>query len=255
MSEGLPITQAATSTAPQPVVNDFSITFGTVNGSGSQTANTTLLRALFRMGIPVSGKNIFPSNIQGQPTWYTIRVNKDGFLARRDDTQIVVAMNPMSFGKDLASLQPGGVFFYADDIKLPITRQDVIAYPMPVKKLSRESDVQPNLRDYIANMVYVGVVAHMLGIDLSKIYEALDFHFKSKKKAVDFELQRRQSSRRVGRVQPGETGSRSGSSRWMAPRDTSWPTATPRPRSGRFTGESSSPPGTRLPRPPAWPNR
>src|SRR5512133_3671809 len=107
MSEGLPITQAATSTAPRPVVNDFSITFGTVNGSGSQTANTTLLRALFRMGIPVSGKNIFPSNIQGQPTWYTIRVNKDGYTARRDDTQIVVAMNPMSFVRDLASLQPG----------------------------------------------------------------------------------------------------------------------------------------------------
>ena len=79
------------------VVNDFSITVGTVNGSGSQTANTTILRALFKMGIPVSGKNLFPSNIQGLPTWYTIRVNKDGFVARRDETEVMVAINPNSF--------------------------------------------------------------------------------------------------------------------------------------------------------------
>ncbi|MDD5368515.1 MAG: 2-oxoacid:acceptor oxidoreductase subunit alpha [Anaerolineaceae bacterium] len=168
-----------------PVVNDFCITFGTVNGSGSQTANLTVMRALFRMGIPVSGKNIFPSNIQGLPTWYTIRVSKDGFLARRDEVEIVVAMNPASFAKDLASLQPGGVFFYADDIKQPVTRDDVVVYPMPVKKISREADITPTLRDYIANMVYVGVVAQMLGIDLDKVYDALDTHFNGKKKAID----------------------------------------------------------------------
>src|SRR5512137_1251615 len=82
------------------VVNDFSITVATVNGSGSQTSNLTILRALFKMGIPVSGKNVFPSNIQGMPTWYTIRVNKAGFLARCDDQEIVVAMNPASFTQD-----------------------------------------------------------------------------------------------------------------------------------------------------------
>ena len=119
------------------VVNDFSITVGTVNGSGSQTANTTLLRALFKMGIPVSGKNLFPSNIQGQPTWYTIRLSKDGYVARRDEQEIVVAMNPASFARDLAGVLPGGAFFYADDIKLAVTRTDITVYPMPVKQIVR----------------------------------------------------------------------------------------------------------------------
>ena len=84
------------------IVNDFSITVGTVNGSGSQTANTTILRALFKMGIPVSGKNLFPSNIQGLPTWYTIRISRDEFIARREEHEIVIAMNPNSFARDLA---------------------------------------------------------------------------------------------------------------------------------------------------------
>jgi 2-oxoglutarate ferredoxin oxidoreductase subunit alpha len=92
------------------VVNDFSITVATVNGSGSQTSNSTLMRALFKMGIPVSGKNLFPSNIQGLPTWYTIRVNKDGYLARREEQEIIVAMNPATFGDDLDGLLPGGAF-------------------------------------------------------------------------------------------------------------------------------------------------
>ncbi len=93
-----------------PIVNDFSITVATVNGSGSQTSNLTILRALFKMGIPVSGKNLFPSNIQGLPTWYTIRVSKDGFLARRDEHEIVVAMNPATFAKDLASVCPAEAY-------------------------------------------------------------------------------------------------------------------------------------------------
>jgi len=169
----------------EKIVNNFSITIATVNGSGSQTANVTLLRALFKMGIPVSGKNLFPSNIQGLPTWYTIRLSKDGFIARRDETEIVVTLNPTSFARDLASVQPGGAFFYADDIKLPLERKDISVYPMPVKALARAADVSPNLRDYIANMVYVGVLAHMLGIDLEKIKQALTFHFKGKEGPIN----------------------------------------------------------------------
>ena len=106
-------------------VNDFSITVCTVNGSGSQTSNLTLLRALFKMGIPVSGKNLFPSNIQGLPTYYTIRVSKDGFLARQDDSEIVIAMNPATFQHDLELLCPGGVFIYPDDARFNVTREDV----------------------------------------------------------------------------------------------------------------------------------
>lgn len=185
MTEGQPAVIDLASENHPHKVNDFCITFGTVNGSGSQTANLTIMRALFRMGIPVSGKNIFPSNIQGLPTWYTIRVNKDGYLGRRDETELVVAMNPASFAHDIESLVPGGVLFYADDIKLPINRNDIILYPMPVKKLSREADVPQNLKDYIANMVYVGVVAQILCIQLDKIYDALDTHFKGKKRAID----------------------------------------------------------------------
>lgn len=169
----------------QRIVNDFSITVGTVNGSGSSTANNTILRALFRMGIPVSGKNLFPSNIQGQPTWYTIRVSKDGFLARREEQEIVIAMNPASFARDLASVQPNGVFFYADDIKQPVTRTDITAYPMPVKQLVRDRSIPADLRDLIGNMVYVGVLAQMVGISLEDIRAALEFHFKSKPKPIE----------------------------------------------------------------------
>ncbi len=170
----------------EKIVNDFSITVGTVNGSGSQTANTTILRSLFKMGIPVSGKNMFPSNIQGLPTWYTIRVNKDGFTARREEHEIVVCMNAQSFSQDLADVIPGGAFFYDDSIKLDITRNDIIPYAMPVKEIMREQkDVPSNLKDLVANMVYVGILAQTIGIDLEKIRAALEFHFKDKQKPID----------------------------------------------------------------------
>jgi 2-oxoglutarate ferredoxin oxidoreductase subunit alpha len=170
---------------PHKIINDFSITIATVNGSGSQTANVTLLRAFFKMGIPISGKNLFPSNIQGLPTWYTIRLSKEGFTARRSEQEIVVAVNPVSAPRDMASVSPGGVFFYADDIKLPMERKDIYFYPMPIKSLARAASVSPALRDYIANMVYVGVLAEMLSIDLDAIKSALDFHFKKKAQAVE----------------------------------------------------------------------
>jgi 2-oxoglutarate ferredoxin oxidoreductase subunit alpha len=168
------------------IVNDFSITVGTVNGSGSQTANTTILRSLFRMGIPVSGKNMFPSNIQGLPTWYTIRVNKDGFIARREEHEIVICMNAQSFPQDLADVTPGGVFFYDDSIKLDVTRDDITVYAMPVKALMREQkEVPSNLKSLVANMVYVGTLAQIIGIDFEKIKAALEFHFKGKQKPID----------------------------------------------------------------------
>lgn len=169
----------------KPITNDFSITVGTMNGSGSQTSNLTILRALFKMGIPVSGKNLFPSNIQGLPTWYTIRVSKDGYVARRDEHEVVVAMNPASFAKDLADCSPGGAFFYDDSIKLAIDREDISLYPMPVKKLTRDSGAPSSLRSYVANMVYVGVLSQILNIDIEKIHQALDFHFKGKTKPIE----------------------------------------------------------------------
>ncbi len=172
----------------QPVVNDFSITVGTANGSGSQTSNLTLLRALFKMGIPVSGKNLFPSNIQGLPTWYTIRLSHEGFLARREEHEVVVAMNPATFLEDLQKVVPGGAFFYDESIKLGLSRKDIVAYPMPAKALAREADAPARLRDYLVNMVYVGVLAQMLGIDMEKIRLALDFHFKGKGKPIELNM-------------------------------------------------------------------
>ena len=170
----------------EKIVNDFSITIGTVNGSGSQTANNTILRSLFKMGIPVSGKNIFPSNIQGLSTWYTIRVNKDGFTARRVANEIVICMNSNSFSQDLANVLPGGAFFYTDSIKLDVTRDDIEVYRLPVKDIMREQkDVPKQLKDLVANMVYVGVLAHSIGIDLEQIRTALDYHFKGKQKPID----------------------------------------------------------------------
>lgn len=185
MSEVSVLTQASMETKMEPIVNDFSVTVATVNGSGSQTSNLTLLRALFRMGIPVSGKNLFPSNIQGLPTWYTIRVNKNGFLARREEHEILVAMNPETFSQDVLSVVPRGVLLYDEDIRQAIPREDIYVYSMPVKSLVREVDAPANLKNYIANMVYVGVLAHLLGIDMEAIHQALSFHFKGKPKPTE----------------------------------------------------------------------
>ncbi len=169
-------------------VNEFSVNIATVNGSGSQTANLTLIRSIFKMGIPVSGKNIFPSNIQGLPTWYKIRVSEAGYLARSQKTEIAVAMNPKTFLDDLDDLAPGGVFLYADHIKEPILREDLLLCPMPVKTLVKQANPPRKLRDYIANMVYVGVLAYLLDIQLETLKSALEFHFKGKQSAVDFNL-------------------------------------------------------------------
>jgi len=166
------------------VVNDFSMTVATKNGSGSQTSNLTLLRALFKMGIPVSGKNLFPSNIQGLPTWYTIRLSKQGYLARRNTQEVVVAMNDDTFVEDLASVVPGGAFYYGDHLKFEINRDDISIYKFPAKQLAKESAAPANLRDYVANMAYVGVLAHMLDIDMAKIREALEYHFDNKEKPI-----------------------------------------------------------------------
>ncbi|MCW5875878.1 MAG: 2-oxoacid:acceptor oxidoreductase subunit alpha [Anaerolineales bacterium] len=179
-----PQAKEAKSKQKNEVVNDFSMTVATMNGSGSQTSNVTLLRALFKMGIPVSGKNLFPSNIQGLPTWYTIRVSKDGYLARRETHEVVVAMNADTFVADLASVVPGGAFFYGDHLKFEITRDDISVHSFPAKQFAKESGAPANLRDYVANMAYVGVLAQMLGIDMDKIREALDYHFDGKEKPI-----------------------------------------------------------------------
>src|SRR6266508_350256 len=110
-------------------VNDMSIQVGTVNGSGSQSSNTVLLRSIFQMGVPVSGKNLFPSNIAGLPTWYTIRANKRGYIARKKEIDFVVAMNPETAREDVLTLEPGAAVVYDEPLKLNTLRSDLVFYP------------------------------------------------------------------------------------------------------------------------------
>ncbi len=166
------------------VVNDFSLMVATANGTGSQTANLTLLRSFFKMGIPVHGKNIFPSNIQGQPTWYHIRVSSKGYVARRPP-EIVVAFNRETMLADVAGLPQGGVCIYNADLRLSTDRTDLTYYPVPVKELLADVDVKGKIKEYIANMTYVGVVAHLLGVPLGVVRESLAHHFGANSKLVD----------------------------------------------------------------------
>ncbi len=175
---------ASPASEDEAVVNDFQIVIATVNGTGSQTANTVLIRALFRMGIPVTGKNIFPSNIQGLPTWFTVRLSQDGYIARRESYEVVVAMNPATVSEDVEKLSPGGICLYREGWGIRQERDDIVYYPMPVDALVDAASVPPNLRDYVANMVYVGALASLLGIDLAEIEAALNHHFDNKARPV-----------------------------------------------------------------------
>lgn len=168
----------------EPVVNDFSIQVATVNGSGSQSANLVLLRAIFRMGIPVSGKNLFPSNIAGLPTWFTIRANKRGYIARKAQNELVVAMNPETIAQDEATIMPGAIFIYNSDLKFTPSRPDVVAIGVPFGAIVATTCQEAKLRKLVTNMVYVGVLAHLIGIDLAEIEAALVKQFKGKEKAV-----------------------------------------------------------------------
>ena len=150
------------------LTNDFSIVVATANGTGSQTSNLALLRALFKMGIPVNGKNIFPSNIQGLPTWYHIRVSKDGYVARKQNSEILVAFNQVTLHEDIANLPAGGVCIHNGDWRNVPQRDDITYYAIPVNSFVRDTGMKGKLRDYIANMVYVGALAQLLEIPLQK---------------------------------------------------------------------------------------
>lgn len=167
--------------------NDFSMVVATVNGSGSQTANLALMRTFFRMGIPTSGKNLFPSNIQGLPTWFIIRTNPHGYTARRDHHDILIAMNQATVQKDVDDLEPGSVVFYADQLTFD-ARDDLVMYPVPVRELLREVKPPRDFRDYITNMAYVGVVAELLGIPAQQLEDALLTHFNNRTKPVELNM-------------------------------------------------------------------
>ena len=165
-------------------VNDFSIHVATVNGSGSQSSNTVLMRTIFQMGIPVSGKNLFPSNIMGLPTWFTIRVNKDGYIARTEHVDILVAMNPQTAVEDIKELQPGKVCVSPIELGLDKVRDDVIHCQVPFGDLATEATENIKLRKLLTNIIYVGILAHILDLDQEEIDKAISRQFEGKEKAI-----------------------------------------------------------------------
>jgi 2-oxoglutarate ferredoxin oxidoreductase subunit alpha len=170
------------------IVNDFSIQVATVNGSGSQTANLVLLRSIFQMGVPVSGKNLFPSNIAGLPTWYTIRANKDGYVARKKEIDFLVAMNPETAREDVLALEPGAAVVYDEPLKLAELRQDLVFYPVPFDRIVAEVCRDAKLRRLVKNMIYDGVLSHLLEIDLAQMEHALRRQLGRKQKAIELNL-------------------------------------------------------------------
>ncbi|MFN7996795.1 MAG: 2-oxoacid:acceptor oxidoreductase subunit alpha [Bryobacteraceae bacterium] len=168
------------------VVNDFSIQVATVNGSGSQTANTVLMRSIFQMGVPVSGKNMFPSNIAGLPTWFTIRASKHGYIGRKKEIDFLVAMNPETAREDVMKLDSGAVAVYDEPLKLNALRSDLHFHPVPFDKLVAPVCPDAKLRKLVRNMIYDGIVAWLLSIDMDEIRKALVKQFgKRKAKAAD----------------------------------------------------------------------
>jgi 2-oxoglutarate ferredoxin oxidoreductase subunit alpha len=172
----------------KPIINDMSIQVATVNGSGSQSSNTVLLRTIFQMGVPVSGKNLFPSNIAGLPTWYTIRANKDGYIARKKEIDFLVAMNPETAQEDVMSLGDGAVVLYDEPLNLRSLRQDLIFYSVPYDKLVATVCPEAKLRKLVKNMVYVGVVARLLNLDMAEVEKAIRKQFARKVKAAELNL-------------------------------------------------------------------
>jgi 2-oxoglutarate ferredoxin oxidoreductase subunit alpha len=176
--------QTAPQTRPydgKPIINDFTIMAATKNGTGSQTSNNVLVMSLFRMGIPVNGKNLFPSNIKGLPTWYSIRASKDGFVARPAHNDVAIVMNPETADEDIQKLPAGGVCIIPQG-STAARRDDVIFYDIPVDALVKEAGINADLRERVANMVYVGAVAQLFEIPLDVIWQVLLDNFNGKEK-------------------------------------------------------------------------
>jgi 2-oxoglutarate ferredoxin oxidoreductase subunit alpha len=183
-----PLHQVAGEQEQKRVANNMSIQVATVNGSGSQSSNTVLLRGIFQMGVPVSGKNMFPSNIAGLPTWYTVRANKDGYIARKKEIDFLIAMNPETAQEDVMSLAPGAAVLYDEPLNLRTLRQDLVFYSVPYDKLVAPVCPEAKLRKLVKNMIYVGVVAKLLAIDMGEIEKAIRKQFAKKVKAAALNL-------------------------------------------------------------------
>ena len=168
------------------IANDYTINIATANGTGSQSANLILLQSLFEMGVPVSGKNLFPSNISGLPTWYIVRLSDHGYQAPGDRTHIQILVNPATWDEDLAALEPGTVVIWNENAKMEMTRDDVVSYPVPMMSLARK--INPQIAKLVTNIIYVGVLAEILGIDQGALEDAVAKQFKGKASAIELNI-------------------------------------------------------------------
>mgnify|MGYP001813137769 CR=1 FL=1 len=168
-------------------VNDFVVRFANVNGSGSASANNLFAKAIFRAGVPVSPKNIFPSNIQGLPTWYEVRVNEHGFLGRRGGVDMTIAVNGQTLYRDYQELAPGGYFLFDSSKELPdeFQRNDVVVIGIPLTRLCNDAFENPKLRQLLKNIIYVGSLAFLLDIDFSILTDSIKKQFSKKPKLAD----------------------------------------------------------------------
>jgi 2-oxoglutarate ferredoxin oxidoreductase subunit alpha len=184
----LEVQEAGPGSREERVVNDFAIQVATINGSGSQTANLVLLRSIFQMGVPVSGKNMFPSNIAGLPTWYTIRASADGFVGRKKEVDFLVAMNPETAREDVLTLAPGAAVVYDEPLKLDQLRSDLTFYPVPFDKLITPVTHDAKLRRLVRNMIYDGILSRLLSIDVGQMEKALRKQLGRKQKAIELNM-------------------------------------------------------------------
>src|SRR5687767_5514177 len=162
--------------------NDFVVKFANVNGSGSASANELFARSILRMGVPVSPRNIFPSNIQGLPTWYEVRVNENGYQGRRGGVDLMVAMNPQTWDSDLKEIEPGGYLFYDSSKPLPRSRfrEDVNVLGMPLTEICNATYTDPRQRQLFKNIIYVGALSALLDIDPAEIEKLFSEQYKGK---------------------------------------------------------------------------
>jgi 2-oxoglutarate ferredoxin oxidoreductase subunit alpha len=167
-------------------VNDFVVRFANVNGTGSASANFLFAKAIFRMGIPVTPKNIFPSNIQGLPTWYEVRVSEKGYLGRREGIDLMVCVNPQSMAQDVKNVRPGGYFLYDSTKKLPAEyiRPDIMYLPIPLMEMCNTHFTDPRQRQLFKNIIYVGALAQLLSIEFEVLEELLAEQFAGKEKLI-----------------------------------------------------------------------
>ncbi|HTS39281.1 MAG TPA: 2-oxoacid:acceptor oxidoreductase family protein, partial [Xanthobacteraceae bacterium] len=172
--------------SPISSVNDFVVRFANVNGSGSASANELFARAVLRMGVPVAPRNIFPSNIQGLPTWYEVRISEQGHLGARGGTDLMVAMNPQTWDKDVASIEPGGYLLYDSTKPMPAAkfREDITVIGVPLTEICNREYTDPRQRQLFKNIMYVGALTALLNMDVAEVEKLIGEEFKGKDKLI-----------------------------------------------------------------------